>query len=257
MREVRVLLLITAILLAGNTWAGVIPGKNEITIRGQAQDVYYFPAAGRARGQILFVPGDGGWHGFAISIAKTVSGWGYDVYGLDTKRYLSAYADTGGLAETQVASDFAQLARDLGAASDHRFMLLGWSEGAGLCLLAAATEDNHALFEGLITMGLPEKSFLAWRWRDSVTYVTRQFPDEPGFFSMGYMSKVSPLPLFMIESSNDEYVSPETAQKLFQAAREPRRFKVVPASNHHFGGNQDGFFAVLLEAVQWIQQQSR
>jgi fermentation-respiration switch protein FrsA (DUF1100 family) len=90
-----------------------------------------------------------------------------------------------------------------------------------------------------------------------VTYVTRQLPNEPTFSSMGYMSKISPLPLFMIESSNDEYVQLDTAERLFQAAHAPRRFQVVTASNHHFGGNQDGFFRVLQEALQWIQQQPR
>jgi fermentation-respiration switch protein FrsA (DUF1100 family) len=238
-------------------WAGLAPGRNELTLRGQAQDIYYFPASGRAHGEIFFAPGDGGWRGFAISIAKTVSGWGYDVYGLDTRRYLNAYTDHGGLTEAQVSSDFAELARSLGASSSHKFTLLGWSEGAGLSLLAAAAEPKQSIFNGLVTLGLPEKSFLAWRWRDAVTYVTKQFPNEPAFFSMGYMSKVSPLPLFMIESSNDEFVPLDTAQRLFQAAREPKRFCVVPAWDHHFAGNQDGFFAVLQEAMQWIPLQSR
>ena len=49
-------------------------------LRGQREDVYYYPAAGAARGKILFAPGDGGWRGFAIDIAQTLAGWGYAAY---------------------------------------------------------------------------------------------------------------------------------------------------------------------------------
>jgi fermentation-respiration switch protein FrsA (DUF1100 family) len=249
--------LFAAILLSIPAWAALAPGKNEVALRGQTVDVYYFPAAASpARGQILFAPGDGGWRGLAITIAKAASGWGYDVYGLDTRRYLAAYTNDGGLTEAQVSSDFAELARCMGARADHRFTLLGWSEGAGLSLLAAASEGSKSSFDGLVTMGLPPRSFLAWRWQDAVTYVTRQLPNEPTFSSMDYMGKISPLPLFMIQSTSDEYVPMDVAQRIFQAAHEPRRFRAVSASDHRFGGNQQELFTVLQEALQWIRQQS-
>jgi pimeloyl-ACP methyl ester carboxylesterase len=227
-------------------------------VRGQAQDVYYFPAEKTpSLGQVLFLPGDGGWHGFAITIAKSVSEWGYDVYGVDTKHYLCTSTTMGGLTEAQVSSDMAELARSLGAHPGRKFTLLGWSEGAGLSLLAAAAEKNRSSFNGLITTGLPEKNILAWRWEDALTYVTKQRPNEPGFSSADFMGKISPLPVVMIQSTNDEYVSMDAAQRLFQAAHDPRRFSPVSASNHRFGGNQQQFFNVLQDGLRWIQQQSR
>ncbi len=257
MGSTRKMAFLAAMLLSIPAWAAPVPGKNEVMLRGREQDVYYFPAAvSPAQGRILFAPGDGGWHGFAITVAKTISGWGYDVYGLDTKRYLTVYTDDGGLTEAQVSSDFAELARSLGAGADRRFTLVGWSEGAGLSLLAAA-QGNRLIFNGLVTMGLPPKNFLAWRWQDAVTYVTKQLPAEPCFSSLDYMSKISPLPLFMIQSTNDEYVPLDVAQRLFQAAHEPRRFRPVSASDHRFDGGQQQVFSVLQEALQWIPQQSR
>jgi fermentation-respiration switch protein FrsA (DUF1100 family) len=257
MRPGRKLVWAMVLALAVPAWAGVVPGKNQVVLRGRAQDVYYFPAATKpSLGQVLFFPGDGGWRGFAVTVSKTMSEWGYDVYGVDTKHYLCTYTTDGGLTEAQVASDLAELARSMGARPDRRFTLVGWSEGAGLSLLAAAAENNRASFDGLVTMGLPEKNFLAWRWEDALTYVTKQRPNEPGFSSMDYMGKVSPLPVFMIQSMHDEYVPLDVAERLFLAAHEPRRFRPVSASDHRFSGNQQQFFEVLQEALRWIQQQS-
>ncbi len=98
-------------LLAAGVLAGLSPapaqplnaGKNAVTVRGQREDVYFHPAAGGSKGTILFAPGDGGWRGLAITMAETMAGWGYDVYGLDTKRYLESFTSgSATLAETDV-----------------------------------------------------------------------------------------------------------------------------------------------------------
>jgi alpha-beta hydrolase superfamily lysophospholipase len=245
-------------LLGAPAWAGISPGKNQIWLRGQMQEVYYFPASGSsACGQVMFFPGDGGFRGFAVTIAKTMAEWGYDVYGVDTKRYLSSYTAAGGLREAQVSADISELARELGGSPGRHFILLGWSEGAGLALLGAAADSGKSNFDGLITMGLPETIFLAWRWEDALTYVTKQKPKEPSVSSAEYLGKVTPLPLMMIQSTHDEYVSLEAAQRLFQAAREPRRFCPVAGSDHRFSGNQQQFFRVLQEGLQWVRRPSR
>ncbi|HWR54794.1 MAG TPA: AcvB/VirJ family lysyl-phosphatidylglycerol hydrolase, partial [Bryobacteraceae bacterium] len=59
-----------------------------VSIRGVPQDVYHYGSGGRHRGTVMFLPGDGGWRGFAVNVAEEMASWGYDVYGFDTKRYL-------------------------------------------------------------------------------------------------------------------------------------------------------------------------
>src|SRR6185295_8774725 len=76
------------------------PGRNSAWVRSQAQDIYFYPAQGALRGSVLFVPGDGGWRGFAIDIAQVIAQGGYDVYGLDTKRYLESFTGRTALRET-------------------------------------------------------------------------------------------------------------------------------------------------------------
>jgi len=159
-------------------------GKSTLLIRGKPQDIYLYPAKGESghlNQKILFAPGDAGWWGFAITIARTAASWGYDVYGLDTKRYLESFTGKTTLKETDVMTDFRQIVEWMTQGSGERVTLVGWSEGAGLCLLAAASEENKRTFNGLISIGMSESSVLGWLWSDDITYITKKNPKDPMF----------------------------------------------------------------------------
>lgn len=249
-------LFLPAIAVAQTTNAG----KNTIIIRGERQDIYFYPAKGQLRhpdSKILFAPGDGGWRGFAVTIARVVASWGYDVYGLDTKRYLESFTGGSTLKETDVMNDFQKIAYWVTQKADERVILMGHSEGAGLCLLAAASDEHQKSFSGLVSIGLSESSVLGWRLLDDITYLTKKVPNEPTFESVDFLPKVSPLPILMIQSSQDQYVSAEAARKLFSTAREPKRFLLIKSQNHRFDGNTDEFFRALQEGIEWIRGMSR
>lgn len=57
-----------------------------------------------------------------------------------------------------------------------RIIIAGWSEGAGLALLGAASEENKKTFCGLVAIGLGETNVLAWRWTDYFSYLTKRDP---------------------------------------------------------------------------------
>lgn len=234
------------------------PGKNAFLLRGQRQDIYYLPGARggqSASGKVLFAPGDGGWRGFAITMAKTVAAWGYDVYGIDTKQYLESFTGATTLKEPEVMADFRTVAEWIGKGGCVH--LMGWSEGAGLVLLTAAAEENRRVVCGVVTISLGESSVLGWRTVDNLTWITKRQPNEPTFPSLPYLAKVSPLPLVMIHATGDEYTPPQAARKMFESAREPKRFSLVPARNHHFDGGQDEFFRALREGLEWMSKQKR
>jgi fermentation-respiration switch protein FrsA (DUF1100 family) len=228
--------------------------KRAIPIRGKPQDVYYYPASSTPpRGKILIAPGDGGWRGFAVDIAQAASSWGYDVYGFDTKHYLESFTSKTTLSESEVMNDMRSVAFAIRRDDRDRVVFVGWSEGAGLGVLAAAAGENKSTFHGLVAIGLGNTNVLGWRWADNITYVTRQLPNEPSFSARTHLANISPLPLFMIHSSRDEYTPAKEAQKLFEAARQPKRLSVIEAQNHRFDGNRDEFFRVLREAVEWVR----
>lgn len=229
-------------------------GKNIVTIRGQKQDVYFYPATGpKLNRKVLFAPGDGGWRGWAITLAQQIAGWGYDVYGWDTKTYLTGFTGSTGIKEHDVVSDFHQVAQWITKGANERVTLVGWSEGAGLSVLAAAGAENKRTFNGLVTFGLGDENVLGWTWRDNVTYITKSKPNEPVFHAKDYMAYITPLPYLMLHSSKDEFVPFEEAKLLATAAREPKRISVIQANNHRFDGNVNEFYRQLKEGLEWMK----
>ena len=234
------------------------PGKNEVTIRGQRQTIYFYPAEGTgSHRKILFAPGDGGWRGFAITITEELEKAGYDVYCIDTRRYLESFTGPVVLSTAEISSDLNQMARWIQQGGQERLLLVGWSEGAGLGLAATADAANQTTFEGLAAIGTPEYNILAWHWTDIGAEITKKLPHEPTFKSADFMAKVSPLPLFVIASTSNEYITPEVTRALFSAARQPKRLVMIDAQDHKYSGNTEGFFRVLREGLNWIQQQHR
>lgn len=236
-------------------------GKNGFDIRGQRQDVYFVKARnlppGALNTAIVFAPGDGGWRGFAIEIAETMSSWGHDVYGLDTKRYLESFT-TGRatLNEKQIMADMGALGRWARQGLSRRVVFVGWSEGAGLGVLALAPPENRKIYRGLALIGLPERAVMGWRWADNITYITKKEPNEPSFPTGAFLPEIAPAPVVMVQSTNDEYTPVSLAKRLFAGAREPKLLKFVDASNHRFEGNRDGLFQALRDGLAWIGQKN-
>jgi pimeloyl-ACP methyl ester carboxylesterase len=235
---------------------GPTPVQYTWIIRGQKQDIYLIAGSSSTtspRPMIFFAPGDGGWRGFAITIAETMASWGYDVYALDTKRYLEGFSGKTDLTVADVMRDFRLIAEIIAKDKKERLTLVGWSEGAGLCLLGAAAPENKQAFNGLVTVGLGPVNILGWRWADYLTYVTKKIPQEPRFQTAEYLPQVTPLPLWMIQSSHDDYVPVPTARDLYSTAKEPKRLELIEAKDHRFDGNTTEFFGALRKGIEWIR----
>lgn len=254
-RSVAVL-CVAAAFLAATAISGqtVEPRDNTLVIRGQKQELHHHPpTATPLNKKVLFVPGVGGWRGWAITVAQTMASWGYDVQGWDTKVYLDGFTAKGQLTEADVMNDFRGLAEWMTNRSGERVTLVGWSEGAGLGVLGAASERNKSVFEGFVGFGLGDENAIAWHWSDNLTSLVKK-ANEPTFKASDYMTRIAPLPFFMIRSSHDQYTPLDEAKRLFALAHEPKRFVLVEGRNHRFDGNQDEFFRTLREGLRWINE---
>ena len=230
------------------------PGKNSILIRGQQQKLFFYPSRNPSlHHKILFAPGDGGHRGFAITIAEKLAELGYDVYAIDTKHYLSSFTGKTHLTESEVMADFHQLTDSIPHNSGEKITIAGWSTGAGLAVLAAASE-NKASYDGLIAISLGKTNILGWRWKDNFTYLTGKTPKEPTFQTEQYLTKIAPLPVFVIQSSNDQFIPADEAQALFVTMKKPKHFALIHANNHSFESNRDGFFAALQQGMDWVKK---
>jgi pimeloyl-ACP methyl ester carboxylesterase len=251
-RKLAVLVLLIAAAFA-EAEAQLRPGENCLPIRGKAQEVYYLPAkTSPALGTILFSPGDGGWHGLAIDWAEKMASWGYDVYGIDTLHYLASLGGKQALRPEEVTNDYAELSSKL-VAPNTPVVLVGWSEGASLSLLAALAQGaKPSPFRGLVVIGLPEDGILGWKWKDALTWVTKKTPDEPQFHASDYIPRLR-IPFYILRSSQDQYVTAENSEHMLAVAAKPKRLVVVPSDNHRFSSNREGFLRELKNAIEWTR----
>ncbi|MEP7116086.1 MAG: AcvB/VirJ family lysyl-phosphatidylglycerol hydrolase [Acidobacteriota bacterium] len=229
-----------------------------VTVRGKALTLtVYTPKAGSpVKGTIFMGSGDVGWVGLATTLAEFLSDEGYVVAGINVRQYLAAFVDGGAhLQVEQVPADFEAFAGALKARGmlARPVILAGVSEGAALAVAAAATADGHRWVDGVVTMGLPATAELAWRWKDALTWVTKSDADEPSFSPHELIANVAPLPLWMIQSTRDEYVPEPDYRRFERMAAEPKRLVLIDAKNHRFTDKLPELKGQLVAGIDWIR----
>ncbi len=246
-------------LLVGPLAAGgqtIRAGKNTMMLRGQEEEIYYYapPADAAGAPPVLFLPGDGGWRGDVIDMAREVARDGYRVYGWDIKDYLEDFTGKTRLTEAEIADDIAAVTGWVRKSAPQKVVLVGWSQGAGMVVLAAASAEHKSLYAGVVGIGTPPHAALGWRFVDNLSYVTKKAPDEPMFPVTPYLPRMAPLHYAAIIATHDEDIPLPRAKELFAAAQEPKREFVIEAQSHDFGSNRPAFYAALREALAWVRQ---
>ena len=230
--------------------------KVNFTLRTADQTLYVFnPDNPRLDlPAVVAVSGDGGWHGLIIDVAQHLAGTGHTVVGVDAKAYLESLCKPKALEPGQVMSDIGAIAKFAKSqAGAKTIVLVGLSEGAGLVVLGGLDPDTRADLRGVVAIGLPELSELAWRWSDAAIYITHKVPDEPTFNSKDYVGKLAPVPLMLIQSTHDEFVPLAMAREIFALAQEPKQQVLIEAESHHFGGQLPVFWQALDRAFMWFE----
>ncbi|SRR6266542_1989839 len=233
--------------------------KIDVPVRGRTLTLTVYRPANHAqpRGTIFMASGDVGWVGLAVTMAEELSAQGYFVAGINVRQYLSSF--TSGKSHLQppdVPGDYLAFRDTLKQqrALARPVVLSGMSEGAALAVLAASDPKNHEWVDGVITMGIPPTAELAWRWTDMGAWITKRDSDEPSFAPLDVIATVSPVPLYMIQSSKDEYVPKAEYERLNATAREPKKLVLIDASNHRFTDRRPALRAAYAAGLAWIAQ---
>ncbi len=204
--------------------------------------------------------GDVGWVGLAASMSEELSSHGYAVIGINVRQYLSVFTSgSSHLQTSEVPADYRGILDTLRQSRclPSPVIVSGVSEGAALAVLAAADPAHRQWIDGVITMGLPPRAELAWRWRDAGAWITKRDADEPSFSAKDVIGTLSPVPLYMIQSTKDEYVSRAEWEQLFASSREPRKQVLIDASNHRFTDRRSELSAVYTAGLAWIAEVGR
>jgi len=242
--------LLIVIAASGESAAQV---TQRLSIRGQEQLLHlYGPRDGAPA---IVASGDGGWIHLGPHVAELLAARGFFVVGFDARAYLTGFtSDAGTLRAADEPADFMALATFASAATGHKPLLVGVSEGAGLAVLAATDPRTKTAVSGVIAVGLPERNELGWRWKDSLIYLTHRVPNEPTFSAASLVSAVAPVPLALVQSTHDEFVPLADTQRMLDRASAPKRLWLVEAANHRFSNNLPEFGARLMEAIEWVRR---
>jgi hypothetical protein len=179
------------------------------------------------------------------------------VIGINVRQYLGAF--TSGqttLTTGEPSGDYNSLFRFLTARklAPPPVFVSGVSEGAALAVLAGAGPQNRSWVNGVMTMGLPPTAELGWRWTDFTSWITKKDSGEPMFMPKEFVPAIAPLPLCMIQSTKDEYVT-EADYRLFErAARDPKKQVLIDASNHRFTDRRKELQVAILGCLAWMHE---
>jgi pimeloyl-ACP methyl ester carboxylesterase len=257
----RVFLACLGIVLAAWLTSGPLEAgefvRQDFVLRGETQHLFHIPAEGPAqnRPSILFVPGDGGWRGAAVDMGRMMATLGYEVYGFDVRRYLMGFTKRrGALTEDQVASDMEQVAALVASGSHQPVILVGWSQGAAMAVLAAARTGHKEMVGGVLTIALPEAGFLGWRWRDSLLALFRRDAHEPEFQVAPLLPQIAPVPTWMVYGTSDRVTPATAARRLVSLARRPRRRREIQGGSHRLTGHRAELFASLRAGLAWVER---
>lgn len=234
------------------------PRRLTVYLHGKPLTVrVYDPPPGSLRRpvQVLVTSGDLGWWGISGDVPAHLRAQGYRVIGLNAQTYEVTF--TGGHGEqlqpAQIPGDYDTImqAASIDTAYPAAFVSIGVSEGAGLAVLAMGQPGASPLCEGVITLGLPMRTALAWRWTDFTSWISKAEPHEPEVATEDYLAHMS-VPLVEIHSINDEYDRIEHVRAIVGEVPAPRRFIPVDSRNHRFSGRIHQVLALVDGSIAWI-----
>ena len=167
-----------AIVPTGAAWAA---DRVDVPLRGARHGAHHLPAAGPPKGTVIMGSGDVGWVGLAVARAQELSADGYLVVGVNVREYLSAFTAKGSAPD---ASRHRARLRRAGAVSSrartacpHRSCCRASPRARASSSWPRPRRQNHEWVTGVITMGLPRTSEIAWRWSDFTSWITKKDAD--------------------------------------------------------------------------------
>jgi fermentation-respiration switch protein FrsA (DUF1100 family) len=241
------------------TYPDVRSEDKVVTIQGRPFTVHFYrPRKEGSATPAIYACGDGGWRGLAPRTAQQLAHIGFAVAGIDSKVYLREFSSfTAPLTIKQLAKDYADIAESLRGYAQVQpatpVYVYGWSLGAGFAIAVGTDEATRSNWAGIISVGLPRQNQLVSGVGANHANLDTEANSRYGFRSQNLMALVTPLPLVMIQSTADTASPPKVGQALFSAAKDPKHFVLIKASNHRFSGARDEFYAALGDAVTWMR----
>lgn len=217
---------------AGGLWR-VPVGAQEVwfqTADGLKLYGWLFRAGERpARATVIFFHGNGGNVSYCDWVGETLAERGLDVLLFDYRGYGRSEGDLSGerglYADADAAYDF--VTKDLGVPAG-RVALYGQSLGTAAATDVASRRECGALVleSGLSSAGDMAGTILPWLPRFARGLTHNKFD------SVSKLKRVG-CPVLVVHGDRDEIIPPEQGRKLFEAAPEPKRLRIIEGAGHN------------------------
>ena len=224
------------------------------------------PPRSVAKALVVFMTGDGGWHGKDLDAFDHITEWGYPVAGMSAPDYLDHLGNRAAqLSPRQLALDLKDVIDTARARLDLRattpVLLFGVSRGADLVVVAAAQRTLRSSVRGVLAVGLTKEEEYVARRRGK-----RSLAPTPGqttamdramLFVHPYAALRRVLaPVGVIQATNDEYVPAAVARRMFGPDTASRRLWAIEARNHSFSDARQELYAAMRDSLLWVSSHS-
>lgn len=208
--------------------AAMLTGGEDVVLEtedGLRLGAWFLPAAARGPG-VLICNGNGGDRALRAPLAVALSGAGLSVLLFDYRGY---GGNPGQPSEEGLAAD-ARAAREFLAArpevDPRRIAYFGESLGAAVAIRLALESSPSALVLRSPFTSLTEVGRLHHPWLPVATFLTDRYPS---------VDRISGLaaPVLVIAGDRDTIVPAQLSQRLYEKAREPKEFVLVPGAGHN------------------------
>lgn len=195
-------------------------------------------AADNSMGTLLFLHGNGDNISSHFANAYWLVDKGFDVYLFDYREYgLSEGEVTLDNAISDVEKMIAYSVSQLGKKG--KLIVMGHSLGGAIAIYAVAHSQYRDKISALVTIeafsdyhdvtqDVLAKSWLLWPLQWPLSYTI-----DNSYRPLDSIGLVSPVPVCIIHSKSDEMIDMYHAQRLFDAAREPKTFLMIDSDHNN------------------------
>ena len=193
-------------------------------------------AENKTAGNILFFHGNGDNVSTQLPNTFWLAKEGYDLYVYDYRGYGRSQGapdldDTIRDMELMIAHAVQQLPED------EKLIVIGHSLGGSMAIYTVAHSAHRESIEALVTVEafsdyhhitqeMLSTSWITWLFQWPLSYTISN-----AYNPLDSIALISPIPVCVIHSENDEMIKMYHADRLFEAANEPKSFELID-SNH-------------------------
>jgi len=234
------------------------PFVRTVTLYGHPLELHLATLGSGHEPLLVFATGDGGWRGYDLDMYRHLVSWGYPVAGFSAPEYIKYLrGEDETTTPVRLATDYmliVELARrELRLGADTPVILVGVSRGAGLAVVAAGQRLLQPALAGVLAVALTKEEEHVRFFRRHFSTATRE---SLMLQTYEYLPNLDAVPLEVIQSTNDNYVTAAEARELFGRDTEHRRLVPIESKNHSFSDAREELYAAMEQSLQWLRGNS-